>query len=625
MSNFTKRKLAFTFVLCSIMVSIAVVSFVYSKINVAEAAAANPCVPLKGKTTAVLTAGIANAGIIDFDNSMDIKDVTVGSKTYKTGVVIGAGQGVCVEKILKEDGTPTGESILKGWEWDDNLGMISFYCNDTNPAPGVKGNNMGWDCDYEYKAVIRASGGFLSSSRIYSSQVGVIDIGGATPVPGIAVWGPLQRDKDTGVIPNDWKKKAGWSSAVGWFDFNGVNIPVNGAIAHDIDGDGYCAIGDGSCPGDKLLGDCNDNDASMNPGAADVVIGGVCVDKNCDGRCNVDGGGTCAGEGELCAVGTPYSVCERHGVKVCIDGVATCNVTEGAQTYTKDLCDNGKDDDCNGVIDDTPRPPSVVAKCCYQGAPGCLAYPEFACTSDEKNSIVIGGNTQGEAVVSGGESQNRELIIKNIEKLRNYYGNGMGSPNDLSTSDAVLVENGDATLSSDYGFSAEWTKSKTLVVVGGDVYIESDFKSSENIQLGIIAIKENTRGGNVYIGSNVKNLQIQIFADGGVYSYDPDAESIFTGLEDKLWRQLMIEGSISSNENTFGETNEYQNGSIWCLRAMKPDPGAEGGPTEITDADRLAEGGDSDPFASIFITYKPSSKDLPIFNGTMGSGISQGN
>ncbi|KKQ71594.1 MAG: hypothetical protein UT33_C0008G0012 [Candidatus Peregrinibacteria bacterium GW2011_GWC2_39_14] len=622
MSNFTKRKLAFTFVLCSIMVSIAVVSFVYSKINVAEAAAANPCVPLKGKTTAVLTAGIANAGIIDFNNSMDIKDVTVGSKTYKTGVVIGAGQGVCVEKEVAADGSFTPNFILKGWEWDDNLGMISFYCNDTNPAPGVKGNNMGWDCDYEYKAVIRPSGGFLSSSRIYSSQVGVIDIGGETPVAGIAVWGPLQRDKDTGNIPNDWKKKAGWSSAVGWFDFNGVNIPVNGAIAHDIDGDGYCAIGDGSCPGDKLLGDCNDNDASMNPGAADVIIGGVCVDKNCDGRCDLDGGGTCAGEGELCTVGTPLSVCERHGVNVCVGGVATCNVTEGAQTYTKDLCSNGKDDDCDGDIDEGPEPPSAVAKCCYQGAPGCLAYPEFACTSDEKNSIVIGGNTQGEAVISGEESQNRELIIKNIEKLRNYRGDNSSVANDLRNSgtSAVLVET-DVVLDDDYEFGS-WDKSKTIVAVGGDIYIGSDFSSDSNIQLGIIAIKENTRGGNVYIGNEVKNLQIQIFADGGVYSYDQSSMSKSSSLNDGLWRQLMIEGSISSNDNTFGETDSYQDGNVWCLRAVKQDTGT-GDPIPIEDEDRLAGG--LDGAASMSITYKPSSKDLPIFNGTMGSGISQGN
>ncbi|MFA6550436.1 MAG: putative metal-binding motif-containing protein, partial [Candidatus Gracilibacteria bacterium] len=342
MSNFTKRKLAFTFVLCTIMVSIAVVSFVYSKINVAEAADANPCVPLKGKTTAVKNnpVGISNSGIMDFNNSMDIKDVTVGDKTYKSGVVIGANQGACVQKETAEDGSFTGNFILKGWEWDDNLGMISFYCNDSDPAQNVKGNNMGWDCDYEYKAVITNAGVFMANSKIYSPIFGVIDLdGGTTPSAldayplappyysnagtltdnvGKITYNSIKRYTTSGAFYNpgdiDVSRRYAWSNAVGWFDFRGVNIPINGVIAHDIDGDGYCAIGDGSCPGDKLPGDCNDNDASMNPGATDVVIGGVCVDKNCDGRCDVSvGGGACVGEGELCTVGTLGSVCERHG------------------------------------------------------------------------------------------------------------------------------------------------------------------------------------------------------------------------------------------------------------------------------------------------------------------------
>ncbi|MFA6549787.1 MAG: hypothetical protein WCT36_00310, partial [Candidatus Gracilibacteria bacterium] len=231
------------------------------------------------------------------------------------------------------------------------------------------------------------------------------------------------------------------------------------------------------------------------------------------------------------------------------------------------------------------------------------------------------GNTQGEAIISEKESPNRELIIRNVEKLRNYYGN-QGSVTDLQQDDfTAVLKNTDVVLDSNYGFDT-WTKSKTIVVVGGDVYIGSDFKSDANIQLGIIAIKENTMGGNVYIGDNVRNLQVQIFADGGVYSYDESTMSKFSTLDDKLWAQLVIEGSISSNDNTFGETAEYQDGNIWCLRAVKQDTGT-GEPIPIEDDAKLAGG--LDGAASISIIYKPSSKDLPIFNGTMGSGISQGN
>lgn len=61
--------------------------------------------------------------------------------------------------------------------------------------------------------------------------------------------------------------------------------------------------------------------------------------------------------GQVCEVGEPGSVCERVGVYVCqADGLdAECSATPGNPknegTTFGNSCDNGKDDDCDGLID----------------------------------------------------------------------------------------------------------------------------------------------------------------------------------------------------------------------------------------------------------------------------------
>jgi hypothetical protein len=72
---------------------------------------------------------------------------------------------------------------------------------------------------------------------------------------GACVDGPLD---EFGVTLDD--REFVWSSPV-WFD-----------LTSDLDGDGY-AYDDG---------DCNDDDASIHPGARDIALNGI--DEDCNGR-----------------------------------------------------------------------------------------------------------------------------------------------------------------------------------------------------------------------------------------------------------------------------------------------------------------------------------------------------
>ncbi|MDT8418844.1 MAG: MopE-related protein [Desulfuromonadales bacterium] len=100
---------------------------------------------------------------------------------------------------------------------------------------------------------------------------------------------------------------------------------------------------DGDNDGYKNNVDCNDGDASINPGAAEVCFDGV--DNNCDGV--IDEGctpGTCT-DNDADGYGDPASADCTYPDLDCDDVLAAVN--PGAS----ENCSNGIDDDCNGLID----------------------------------------------------------------------------------------------------------------------------------------------------------------------------------------------------------------------------------------------------------------------------------
>ena len=128
----------------------------------------------------------------------------------------------------------------------------------------------------------------------------------------------------------------------------------------DADGDGWCntsATIDGApkvCS--KGAGDCNDKSAAVHPGAAEIC--GNSVDDNCDGETDVGGGGPgCTafyvdGDGDGFGAGVSQCSCTATG-NYTVTAAGDCNDADAdVNPKAKEVCSNGKDDDCNGKKDE---------------------------------------------------------------------------------------------------------------------------------------------------------------------------------------------------------------------------------------------------------------------------------
>ncbi len=104
-------------------------------------------------------------------------------------------------------------------------------------------------------------------------------------------------------------------------------------------------------------GDCNDSNAGVNPSSAELCNG---RDDNCDGT--TDPGCSCTdGTTRDCGPATDVGEC-TFGSQTCIGG--SWGGCVGAVNTSVEIC-NGRDDDCDGTIDD-----GVVATGCYRDGDG---------------------------------------------------------------------------------------------------------------------------------------------------------------------------------------------------------------------------------------------------------------
>jgi hypothetical protein len=124
-----------------------------------------------------------------------------------------------------------------------------------------------------------------------------------------------------------------------------------GSYAHDGDGDGWGDGATGPCPsgGDAVVvGDCDDANPAVNPGAAEACNG---VDDDCDGVIDEDGTAStwyADADGDGYGGSTSVSACTAPTGYVaastdCDDGAA------GVHPGADEVCGDGADGDCDGV------------------------------------------------------------------------------------------------------------------------------------------------------------------------------------------------------------------------------------------------------------------------------------
>jgi len=211
---------------------------------------------------------------------------------------------------------------------------------------------------------------------------------------------------------------------------------------HDYDGDGVGSVSAGFSIACALhqyyseeVGDCNDNDPTQNPRAAEVCDG---KDNDCDG--NIDEGlpiqSYCADED-----GDGHGVSGQHAAMGCAPpkGYGSCDGDcddRNSQIYPSaaELC-NGRDDDCDGRIDEDARTicgvgwcASYAQGCSSECTPGKPRREECNAFDDDCDGESDNGTNLELCGASGLVCRAGTCIVEPAEGAGVPAGSGAGAP-----------------------------------------------------------------------------------------------------------------------------------------------------------------------------------------------------
>ncbi|MCE9576512.1 MAG: putative metal-binding motif-containing protein [Deltaproteobacteria bacterium] len=271
------------------------------------------------------------------------------------------------------------------------------------------GDPHGSDCD-DYDWTVNHNATDVCNNGKNDDCAGVADDGqdrdgdGKTPCDGDCV--------DNPAIPGSAQIHPGATEV----PTNGIDDDCSGQCDEpdDRDHDTYTASGfrtttpdatDRSCAAE--VPDCNDQVATINPGASEIDRNGF--DDDCDGHCDVDGDGDgyTVGDGEKGFVDPPAvgtARCEQVPSDCNDDPTSTVNGTPASSIHpdAPEICD-GLDDDCNGKCDDgldadgdgytvcgTVADPNG-GSCTYVGTMSCPGAGAICDCAEDNGAIHPGG------------------------------------------------------------------------------------------------------------------------------------------------------------------------------------------------------------------------------------------
>lgn len=427
--------------------------------------------------------------------------------------------------------------FMRGWVWNYNLGWVSLYCKD--------GWNSGRPCgNTNYNVTINGGTGAFSGWA-YGDNVGWISFacsggvnGENATYPCGAVNYSLKLNTSTsdanGYISVLNTGKYAWSDNVGWINFTGVKFPWLPCQPADYLAGGACYDGDQDGCGKKgprwnadetfiCGGDCDDNDATVCPGSG---CGGSSPQCELEDECSSGGGD-----------------------------------------------DEGGDDDGGDFTDIVLPDLEDIGGIKIRGGISS-GYLEL---SDSQSLGQTSGMTSFSAVQSI-MRKNAVTLLKGVPSQTNLEI----SKDEFLTKDVVYID-GDYVYK-DYpaitGIVSTLSEPKTLVVDGADLFIDGNILGGVG-KFGIIVLRDlspaygKNVGGNVYIHSDVKNIQANIYAEGSVFTYDGDTSRIYgddgtyrakwqcrglygepdwSGVYENLTKQLFIQGSLVSR-NSLGKSD----------------------------------------------------------------------